>query len=139
TAAPGVLDAIRNADVILLPPSNPVVSIGIILGVPGVRDALRGTTAPVVGVSPLISGAPVRGHADACLSAIGVEATSAAVAGLYADFLDGWLIDPADAGMSLGGTEVAVYDEALLMTSVEKAARIADAALDLALDLAGKR
>lgn len=139
TAAPGVLDAIRNADVILLPPSNPVVSIGIILGVPGVRDALRGTTAPVVGVSPLIGGAPVRGHADACLSAIGVEATSAAVAGLYADFLDGWLIDPADAGLSLGGTEVAVYDEALLMTSVEKAARIADAALDLALDLVGKR
>ena len=67
TAAPGVLDAIRTADVVLLPPSNPVVSIGIILGVPGVRDALRGTAAPVVGVSPLISGRPVRGHADACL------------------------------------------------------------------------
>ncbi len=57
---PRVLDAIRQADVVLLPPSNPVVSIGIILGVPGVRDALRGTSAPVVGVSPLISGAPVR-------------------------------------------------------------------------------
>ena len=77
TAAPGVLDAIRRADVVLLPPSNPVVSIGIILGVPGVRDALRGTAAPVVGVSPLISGRPVRGHADACLEAIGVEATAA--------------------------------------------------------------
>ena len=99
-AAPGVLDALRDADVIVLPPSNPVVSIGIILGVPGVRDALRGSTAPVVGVSPLISGRPVRGHADACLSAIGVESTSAAVAGLYADFLDGWLVDPADASVS---------------------------------------
>ena len=96
-AAPGVLDAIRRADVVLLPPSNPVVSIGIILGVPGVRDALRGTAAPVVGVSPLISGRPVRGHADACLEAIGVEATAAAVGGLYEDFLDGWLVDPADA------------------------------------------
>ena len=94
--APGVLDAIREADVILLPPSNPVVSIGIILGVPGVRDALRGSRAPVVGVSPLIGGAPVRGHADACLSAIGVESTAGAVAGLYADFLDGWLVDDAD-------------------------------------------
>ena len=73
TPAPGVLDAIRRADVVLLPPSNPVVSIGIILGVPGVRDSLRGTAAPVVGVSPLISGRPVRGHADACLEAIGVE------------------------------------------------------------------
>ncbi len=60
-AAPGVLDAIRQADVVLLPPSNPVVSIGIVLGVPGVRDALRGTTAPVVGVSPLISAARCAG------------------------------------------------------------------------------
>jgi LPPG:FO 2-phospho-L-lactate transferase len=58
TPAPGVLDAIRTADVVLLPPSNPVVSIGIILGVPGVRDALRGSRAPVVGVSPLIKGRP---------------------------------------------------------------------------------
>ena len=97
TAAPGVLEAIREADIIVLPPSNPVVSIGIILGVPGVRDALRGSAAPVVGVSPLISGAPVRGHADVCLSAIGVDSTTQAVAGLYADFLDGWLIDDADA------------------------------------------
>ena len=100
TAAPGVLDAIREADVVLLPPSNPVVSIGIILGVPGVRDALRGSRAPVVGVSPLIGGAPVRGHADACLSAIGVESTTSAVAGLYADFLDGWLVDDADKALA---------------------------------------
>ena len=92
-----MLDAIRTADVVLLPPSNPVVSIGIILGVPGVRDALRGTAAPVVGVSPLISGRPVRGHADACLDAIGVEVAAQGVAGLYEDFLDGWLVDPADA------------------------------------------
>src|SRR5262249_33001873 len=65
TAGPGVLQAIRDADVILLPPSNPVVSIGIILGVPQVRETLRGTRAPVVGVSPLVGGRPVRGHADA--------------------------------------------------------------------------
>jgi LPPG:FO 2-phospho-L-lactate transferase len=133
-AAPGVLDAIRDADVVLLPPSNPVVSIGIILGVPGVRDALRGTTAPVVGVSPLIGGRPVRGHADACLAAIGLEATSQAVAGLYADFLDGWLVDAADAAMSLprARARVAVHDEPLLMSSVEAAGRIAAAALSLA-------
>src|SRR6478609_3064491 len=76
-AGPGVLEAIRDADVVLLPPSNPVVSIGIVLGVPGVRETLRGTRAPVVGVSPLVAGRPVRGHADACLAAIGVETTSA--------------------------------------------------------------
>ncbi|MDO5503868.1 MAG: 2-phospho-L-lactate transferase [Actinomycetia bacterium] len=136
TAAPGVLDAIRTADLVLLPPSNPVVSIGIILGVPGVRDALRGTNAPVVGVSPLIGGAPVRGHADACLAAIGVDATTSAVAGLYADFLDGWLVDPVDAGTTVRGVRVAAHDGPLLMgSSATAAAEIAAAAVDLALDL----
>ena len=133
--APGVLDAIRSADVVLLPPSNPVVSIGIILGVPGVRDALRGTAAPVVGVSPLIAGAPVRGHADACLAALGLPSTSGAVAGLYEDFLDGWLVDPADAGLRLPRAPVRVHDEPLLMTDVPAAGRIAGAALDLASSL----
>ena len=94
--APGVLEAIGEADVVLLPPSNPVVSIGTILGVPGVRDALRATAAPVVGVSPIIGGAAVRGMADACLRAIGVPTGAAAVAGLYADFLDGWLVAEGD-------------------------------------------
>lgn len=135
TAAPGVLDAIRTADVVLLPPSNPVVSIGIILGVPGVRDALRGTRAPVVGVSPLVSGRPVRGHADACLAAIGVSATSSAVAALYADFLGGWLVDDsdADAAMPSGVTSRA---RPLLMTDISAAADIAGAALDLGVELA---
>ena len=135
TAAPGVLDAIRQADVVLLPPSNPVVSIGIILGVPGVRDALRGTSAPVVGVSPLISGAPVRGHADACLQAIGLESTTTAVAGLYADFLDGWLVAPEDEAAFTGQPRLAVRGRPLLMTDVAAAADIAGAALDLAAEL----
>ena len=135
TAAPGVLDAIRQADVVLLPPSNPVVSIGIILAVPGVRDALRGTSAPVVGVSPLISGAPVRGHADACLRAIGVESTTTAVAGLYEDFLDGWLVAPDDEGAFTGQKRLAVRGRPLLMTDVDAAADIAGAALDLAVEL----
>ncbi len=136
TPAPGVLDAIRTADVVLLPPSNPVVSIGIILGVPGVRDALRGTSAPVVGVSPLVAGRPVRGHADICLTAIGVESSSAGVAGLYADFLDGWLVDEVDpmvAGTTGRGPRV--EHRPLLMSSVDKAAALAGAALDLGLSL----
>jgi len=135
TAAPGVLDAIRQADVVLLPPSNPVVSIGIILGVPGVRDALRGTSAPVVGVSPLISGAPVRGHADACLQAIGLESTTTAVAGLYADFLDGWLVAPEDEAAFTGQPRLAVRGRPLLMSDVGAAADIGGAALDLAVEL----
>ena len=133
--APGVLDAIREADIILLPPSNPVVSIGIILGVPGVRDALRGSAAPVVGVSPLIGGAPVRGHADVCLTAIGLNSTTQAVAGLYADFLDGWLIDDADAPAVGFGSRLEVLARPLWMRDLDTAADIAGAALDLALKL----
>ena len=134
-AAPGVLEAIREADIILLPPSNPVVSIGIILGVPGVRDALRGSAAPVVGVSPLIGGAPVRGHADVCLTSIGVDSTTAAVAGLYADFLDGWLIDDTDAPAVGFDSRLEVQTRPLWMRDLGTAADIAGAALDLALKL----
>lgn len=136
TPAPGVLEAIRTADVVLLPPSNPVVSIGVILGVAGIRDALRGTRAPVVGVSPLVSGRPVRGHADACLAAIGVPATAGDVASLYADFLRGWLVDEADAD-TVVPTGVSLRSRALLMTDVDAAAGIAGAALSLGLELAG--
>ncbi|MGL5857450.1 MAG: 2-phospho-L-lactate transferase [Angustibacter sp.] len=132
--APGVLDAIRDADVVLLPPSNPVVSIGIVLAVPGLRDALRDTQAPVVGVSPLIGGRPVRGHADACLAAIGVSATSEAVAELYCDFLAGWLVDDSDPRTA--SSRWTVRRRPLLMSDVPAAAEIAGAALDLALQLA---
>ena len=134
-AAPGVLAAIREADIIILPPSNPVVSIGIILGVPGVRDALRGSAAPVVGVSPLINGAPVRGHADACLAAIGVDCTTQAVAGLYADFLDGWLIDDADGPASGFASRLEVQARPLWMHDLETTADLAGAAVNLALKL----
>ncbi len=133
-AAPGVLDAIRQADVVLLPPSNPVVSIGIILSVPGVRDALRGTSAPVVGVCPLVGGAPVRGHADACLAALDVPVTAAGVAGLYADFLGGWLVDEADRDATYD-SRLQVRTAPLLMTSVQAAGEMAGAALDLAEEL----
>lgn len=137
--APGVLDALRTADVVVLPPSNPVVSIGIILGVTGVRDALRGTAAPVVGVSPIIAGAPVRGHADACLSALGLPTTAAAVAGLYDDFLDGWLVDPQDAGTGGTRARVAVADGPLLIGDVAAAAQVAKQVLDLAETVAASQ
>ncbi len=137
TAGPGVLDALRGADVVLLPPSNPVVSVGTILSVPGVRDALRGTRAPVVGVSPIIGSTPVRGMADACLRAIGVESSPMGVAGLYADLLDGWLVDSSDGhldGRTVARGRAAVRAVPLLMSDVEATAEIARAALDLALE-----
>jgi LPPG:FO 2-phospho-L-lactate transferase len=130
--APGVLEAIAAADVVLLPPSNPVVSVGTILSVPGIRPAVEAKT--VVGVSPIIGGAPVRGMADACLTAIGVETSAQAVAAHYGPaLLNGWLVDTADAGVTVPG--IAVRDRPLLMTDVAATAAIARAALDLAAEL----
>jgi LPPG:FO 2-phospho-L-lactate transferase len=131
--APGVLEAIAAADFVLFPPSNPVVSVGVILAVPGIAEAVRAKT--VVGVSPIIAGAPVRGMADACLSAIGVETSATAVAAHYGrDLLDGWLVDTQDKD-SVDAPElagIAVRARPLYMTSVAAAAQIAEAAVDLA-------
>ena len=137
TPAPGVLDAIADADVVLFPPSNPVVSIGTILAVPGIRAALAAKT--VVGVSPIIGGSPVRGMADACLAAIGVETSAAAVGAHYGPALiNGWLVDDQDKAAAddpaLAGLEVRVLP--LYMRDLPATAAIARAALDLAAELA---
>jgi LPPG:FO 2-phospho-L-lactate transferase len=137
TPAPGVLDAIGDADVVLFPPSNPVVSIGTILAVPGIRAALAAKT--VVGVSPIIGGAPVRGMADACLAAIGVETSAVAVGAHYGpELIDGWLVDDQDKAAAddaaLAG--IAVRALPLLMTDLTATTAIARAALDLAQELA---
>ena len=95
-AAPGVLDAIREADVVLLPPSDPVLALGILLGVPGVRGALRGTSAPVVGVSPVVDGQPVPDGIATSLASVGVEQTATGVKSLLSDLLDGWVVDPGE-------------------------------------------
>lgn len=139
TPAPGVVEAILEADVVLLAPSNPVVSIGTILGIPGIRDAVARTAAPVVGISPIIGGAVVRGMADACLTAIGVETSALAVAEHYgsrtaAGVLDAWLVGEEDAG-DVGRIEAAGIRSAaapLWMRDVATSAAIAAAALDLA-------
>ena len=135
--APGVLDAIAAADIVLLPPSNPVVSIGPILAVAGIREAVAAASAPVVGLSPIVGGTPVRGMADACLRAIGVETSAAAVAGLFTDILDGWLVDLADsdAVARVEATGVRCRSVPLLMRDLAAAAAMAHAALDLAESL----
>ena len=135
--APGVLDAIADADFVLLPPSNPVVSIGPILAVPGIRTAVEAKT--VVGVSGIIGGAPVRGMADACLAAIGVETSAAAVAAHYGPSLvNGWLVDEQDKATvddpALAG--IAVRALPLYMRDIPSSAAIAQAAIDLAKELA---
>ncbi|GMA26931.1 2-phospho-L-lactate transferase [Arenivirga flava] len=135
TPAPGVLAAIADADAVLVAPSNPVVSIGPILAVPGIREALVATAAPVVGLSPIVGGRVVRGMADACLEAIGVDTDAAAVAQHYgAELLDGWLVDTADAGAAgrLTAEGIPTIARPLLFTSVEETAAIARDALALA-------
>jgi LPPG:FO 2-phospho-L-lactate transferase len=143
TPAPGVLDAIGGADVVLFPPSNPVVSIGTILSVPGIADAIRGAAAPVVGISPIIGGAPVRGMADACLDAIGVETSAYAVARHYGartsgGLLDGWLVDETDkdAAERLDEDGLASRAIPLFMTDLDATVRMARAAIDFATGLA---
>ncbi|KOU30111.1 2-phospho-L-lactate transferase [Streptomyces sp. WM6373] len=133
--APGVLEAIAAADVIVFPPSNPVVSVGTILAVPGIREAVAAAEAPVVGLSPIVGGAPVRGMADKVLAAVGVEATAAAVALHYGtELLDGWLVDTADADAVAEVEAAGITCRAvpLMMTDLEATAEMARAALELA-------
>jgi LPPG:FO 2-phospho-L-lactate transferase len=133
--AAGVLDAIAAANAVLLAPSNPVVSIGSILAVPGIRPALRNASARVIGLSPIVGGHAVRGMAEACLAAIGVPSDAGAVAAHYGarragGILDGWLVHTGDRATVPG---IEVREIPLLMTDVAATAAIARAALDLAL------
>lgn len=133
-AATEVLDAIADADIILLAPSNPVVSIGAILAIPGIRGALRSTSAPVVGYSPIIDGKPLRGMAHECLTVIGVESTAEAVGRHYGarsgnGILDGWLIHDGDHADIDG---VTVRSIPLLMTDPSATAKMVSTGLELA-------
>ena len=143
---PGVVEAIGEADLVLVAPSNPVVSIGTILSVPGIADALRSTRAPVVGVSPVIGGAPVRGHADACLAAIGVECSAQGVGRHYgarggggagvggagvggAGLLDAFLVAEEDTADVPG---VTVVSRPLLMSDPDATAAMVAACAEVA-------
>jgi LPPG:FO 2-phospho-L-lactate transferase len=138
TPAPGVIDAITDADLVVLPPSNPVVSVGTILGVPRVREALVATTAPVVGLSPIVGGAHVRGMAEQMLTSIGVEVSAAGVGLHYGarddgGVLDGWLVDERDADQvdRVRAAGLACRAVPLMMTDPDTTATMAVAAVDL--------
>src|SRR5207244_570600 len=98
--APGVIEALRDADVVLVCPSNPVTSVGPILAVPGIVDALTTTSAAVVGVSPIVGGAPVSGPAGALMRARGLEVSPAGVATAYAPWLRTLIVDTRDRDVS---------------------------------------
>lgn len=138
TPAPGVLEALTDTDLVLFSPSNPVVSLGTILGVPGIGEALRATAAPVVGLSPIVAGRHVRGMAEQLLTALGVEVSAAGVAEHYGartrgGVLDGWLVDSADADevprIQAAGLRCAAVP--LMMTDPDATAAMARAAIDL--------
>ncbi|WP_413316534.1 2-phospho-L-lactate transferase [Agrococcus sp. 1P02AA] len=136
--SPAASAAIASADAVLVAPSNPVVSIGTILGIPGVREALAAATAPIVGVSPIIGGRALRGMAAACLETIGVEADAAAVAAHYGarsqgGLLDAWLVAEEDAGSLPALRELGLRAAArpLLLTPGGPAAQVARDALAL--------
>lgn len=132
--APGVLEALQSAEAVIVCPSNPIVSIGTILAVPGIRRALLDTPAPVVGVSPIVGGQVVRGMADRLLPTVGAEVSAAGVARLYHEWLDGWVVDVVDSDeverVRLLGVETSVADT--LMHTPEVAETLARTALTLA-------
>jgi LPPG:FO 2-phospho-L-lactate transferase len=133
--AAGVLEAIGAADVVLVAPSNPVVSIAPILAVPQLKEAVADGPAPVVGVSPIIGGSPVRGMADRCLATVKVEVSATGVGRLYGTrggggLLDGWLVDSSDAGADVPG--VSVRAAPLWMSDEAATAKMVAEAIDLA-------
>ncbi len=138
TPAPGVLEAIAETDLLVLPPSNPVVSVGTILGVPGIREAVRATDAPVVGLSPIVGGSHVHGMAAQMLASIGVEVSAGAVGAHYGarsagGVLDGWLVDSRDADQVPGLEDLGLRARAvpLMMDGLDATAAMAAAAVAL--------
>lgn len=95
--APGVLDALKQAEAILIAPSNPIVSIGSILAVPGIHDVLHEASGMVVAVSPIVGGSPIKGPADKLMRGLGLDVSAVGVARCYRDFLDVMVVDEQDA------------------------------------------
>ncbi len=130
--APGLLEAIAGADAVVLCPSNPVISIGPILAIPGVREAVAARRSRVVGVSPIIHGAPVRGPADRLMAAVGLEVSCVGVASTYADICGTLLVDSSDAARlrEVEAHDVRAVLSPILMRDAEDAERLAQVALE---------
>jgi LPPG:FO 2-phospho-L-lactate transferase len=130
--AAGVIDAVMNAELVIACPSNPVVSIGTILAVKGVRDALKQTDAKKIAISPIVAGAPIKGPADKLLRGLGLEVSAYSVAKLYADFLDTFILDTADSAekgkIEKLGMEVKVANT--IMRTLEDKVRLAETVLE---------
>jgi LPPG:FO 2-phospho-L-lactate transferase len=132
--APGVLESIANAEAILIAPSNPIVSVGTILSVPGVRDAIKASPAKVAAVSPIVGGAAIKGPAVPLMRAAGLEPTALGIAEWYRDIVDVMVIDNQDANLADAirglGMDVVVMDT--IMRGPEEKRALAQAALSAA-------
>lgn len=133
TPAPGVLEAILGAKGVIVCPSNPVVSIGPILGIKGVRSALRETQAPIVAISPIVKGAPIKGPADKLMRGLGLEVSAYQVAKLYQDFIDYFILDQLDLALkeSIESLGVGVWVTDTIMTNLAERIRLARETLTL--------
>jgi LPPG:FO 2-phospho-L-lactate transferase len=133
--APGVLEAIASAQVILVAPSNPLVSVGPILAVPGVRDALRATPAVCAAVSPIVGGGVIKGPADRMLRGLGYESSAVEIARLYKDFLDVLVIDEQDAALAaaVDATGVRCIVTDTIMANMDKKLALARTTVEAAL------
>jgi len=131
--APGVIDSILNTDAVIICPSNPIVSIGTILSVKNIRSTLKETEAKVIGISPIVGGSPVKGPADKLMRGLGLEVSAYAVAALYQDFLDAFVIDRMDEAerkrIEKLGLHVVITNT--LMKSIQDKVRLAKVVLGL--------
>ena len=130
-----MIEAIESAHTILVCPSNPIVSIGPILAVRGVREALDASSAPIVAVSPIVSGAPIKGPAHTLLRALGIEVSALGVASFYRDRIGGFVFDERDAdllpaieatGLAAAHTDTMMVDASVSESVARKALEVAD-------------
>jgi LPPG:FO 2-phospho-L-lactate transferase len=135
--APEALAALQAADVIVIGPSNPVISIGPILAIPGMREAIAAARAPVVAVSPLVGGHAIKGPTEASIAAVGRPVSRAGVASLYAGLLDGFVVDSSDPDPPPGDLPTLVTPTLIGTAAARRA--VAEAVLGFAMDLAAER
>lgn len=137
--APGVLEAIAGADGIIICPSNPIISIGPILAVPGIREALRTATAPLVAISPVVGGRSLKGPTDKFLAGLGHEVSALSVARLYHDVLDLLIVDRLDADLcsAIEGLPLRVRTMETIINNLEQKIALATETLACLASLAG--
>ncbi|RLI25294.1 MAG: 2-phospho-L-lactate transferase, partial [Candidatus Hecatellales archaeon] len=131
--APGVIQAIREAEAVVIPPANPITSVGPILAIPGVREALKASRGPVVAVSPLRGGKPFSGPAGKLMKGLGLKVSTLTIAQLYKDFLNLLLIDEADAklGRQIERLGIKCVVTSIRMTTLREEKKLAKTILNL--------